>query len=139
MTDHSVRSPSADGASIPSEANSPAAPLKTFVRQLVDDPNSASGKSLRDVEVAAPVDAGVREDYWQDYVDANEARLEAIALLTRVHQLGATSAWRRMPDGGSFNATPLGQDIAAALSSQPVVRGDQKETPLRMPKPQQNI
>lgn len=34
-----------------------AAPVssKTFVRQLVDDPNSASGKSLRDVEVASPV------------------------------------------------------------------------------------
>lgn len=28
--------------------------IRTTVRQLVDDPNSASGKSLRDVEVAAP-------------------------------------------------------------------------------------
>lgn len=53
----------------------------------------------------------------QNYVDANEGRLDAIALLTRVHQLGATSAWRRMPDGNSFNATPLGQDIASAIRS----------------------
>lgn len=48
-----------------------AAPVssKTFVRQLVDDPNSASGKSLRDVEVASlvaqePVAWQLRQCIW---------------------------------------------------------------------------
>jgi len=56
-----------------------------------------------------------RDGALQKYVDANEAHRDAMALLVRVHQLGMTSAWRRMPDGSSFGSTHLAGEIASAI------------------------
>ncbi len=54
-------------------------------------------------------------DSFQKYIDANEAHIEAVKLLSRVHKLGQTAGWRRMPTGMLFSATELATDIASAI------------------------
>lgn len=57
-------------------------------------------------------------DMWKGQCERQAASLTTMRdLLTRVDGLGRTNAWRRMPTGGSFNATALGQDIASAIRS----------------------
>jgi len=57
-------------------------------------------------------------DMWKGQCERQAASLATMRdLLTRVDSLGRTNAWRRMPTGGSFNATALGQDIASAIRS----------------------
>lgn len=81
-------------------------------------------------------------DMWKGQCERQAESLTTMRdLLTRVDGLGRTNAWRRMPAGGLFIATSLGQDIAAAIRSLPPLakRGDQKETPLTKPESTQNI
>jgi hypothetical protein len=69
-------------------------------------------------------------DMWKGQCERQAESLTAMRdLLTRVDGLGRTNAWRRMPTGGSFIATSLGQDIAAAIRSLPPLakRGDQEK------------
>lgn len=60
-------------------------------------------------------------DMWKGQCERQAESLTTMRdLLTRVDGLGRTNAWRRMPTGGSFIATSLGQDIAAAIRSLPL-------------------
>ena len=76
-------------------------------------------KSLEDraltAESAAAAAMERERDSFQKYIDANEAHIEAVKLLSRVHKLGQTAGWRRMPTGMLFSATELATDIASAI------------------------
>lgn len=102
-----------------------------FVARLRHEGDDEAVEALRFQEASirrlerelAAAEAKERESF-QQYVDANEARIEAEArirelekLLARILALGQSGGWRRMPNGRSFSSTPLAGDIAAAIRS----------------------
>ena len=90
---------------------------------------------------AAPVDAGVREALIDalaglKYIEPAIPVLRTM-FMTADLALGARKAEEM--DASNKEAIKKLEAVLAALSSQPVVRVDQKEIQTTMPKPQQNI
>lgn len=91
----------------------------------VNAPNLCKGADTRIMEQAAAEIERLRreaechrhmaDNNYANWSAATDERDVALELLSRVHQLGQTGGWRRMPGGLPFSATELATDVAAAL------------------------